>query len=99
MRLPILIEHFQEHKSKTEDLSFIAFLTMHYESDVAHDDTDNSLPFKGHDHSCCSPSVMLPFQKLALSVTQQSIAPNYSSFCVQREPALRVADIFQPPKL
>lgn len=99
MRLPILVEHYLEHKSKVEKLSFVEFLTMHYETDVAHDETDNSLPFKDHNHSCCSPSVMLPLQKLALNEVMQNSNPDYSFFYLQHKPALRTADIFQPPKI
>lgn len=99
MRLPILIEHYSEHKSKVEDLSFLEFLTMHYETDVAHDETDNRLPFKGHDHSCCSATFMLPLQKLALNEVMQNSDPDYSSYYLQHKPALRTADIFQPPKI
>jgi hypothetical protein len=98
MRLPLLLEHYAEHKSKVEEMSFLEFLTMHYETDVAHDETDNSLPFKGHDHSCCSTSVMLPLHKLALNEVIQNITQDYPSFYLQHEPALRTADIFQPPK-
>lgn len=99
MRLPLLLDHYVEHKNKVDDLSFLEFLTMHYETDVAHDETDNRLPFKGHDHSCCSPVVFLPLQKFAFNEVAQNQSPNHSSFYLQHEPALRPADIFQPPKI
>jgi hypothetical protein len=99
LRLPILLEHYREHQSKVEDLSFMEFLTMHYETDVAHDETDNSLPFKGHDHSCCSATVILPIQKLALNEVTPNSAQAYSSYYLQHKPALRIAEIFQPPKI
>ncbi|KAF2339698.1 hypothetical protein [Flavobacterium nitrogenifigens] len=47
-KLPILIEHFQEHK-KLMDLSFIDFLSMHYWGEDLKDndaDRDMQLPFK-----------------------------------------------------
>lgn len=51
-KLPILIEHYEEHKSKNQQLSFIDFLKLHYESDhlmghpLNHDyEQDQRLPF------------------------------------------------------
>lgn len=47
-KLPILIEHYQEHK-KLMDLNFIDFLSMHYWGEDLKDndgDRDMQLPFK-----------------------------------------------------
>ncbi len=47
-KLPILIEHYQEHK-QLMDLSFIDFLSMHYWGEDLKDndaDRDMQLPFK-----------------------------------------------------
>ncbi|KAF2341934.1 hypothetical protein DMB71_06765 [Flavobacterium tistrianum] len=47
-KLPILIEHYQEHK-KIMDLSFVDFLSMHYWGEDIKDndaDRDMQLPFK-----------------------------------------------------
>jgi hypothetical protein len=48
-KVPSLVQHFQEHKAKDENMSFADFLQMHYHgSDM--DDSDNAkdqgLPFK-----------------------------------------------------
>jgi hypothetical protein len=51
LRLPILFEHYAEHRLQVNDMSFVEFLAMHYETDVAHDDHDNQLPFKVPGHS------------------------------------------------
>ena len=50
VKIPSLIEHFQEHKAANQDLSFFTFLKMHYgdpehqKSDARHD----NLPLKVH---------------------------------------------------
>ena len=50
VKIPILLEHFQEHKAVNQNLGFIAFLKMHYgdpehqKSDARHD----TLPLKAH---------------------------------------------------
>lgn len=97
LRLPLLVEHFQEHQSKVGDITFWQFLVMHYETDVAHDETDDQLPFKDCHHSVAS-VVALPEQKLILSETHQQLVRTYSLFYFQNAPSLRVNDIFQPPK-
>ncbi|SFE02736.1 hypothetical protein [Flavobacterium phragmitis] len=47
-KLPILIEHYQEHK-KLQNVSFVDFLSMHYWGEDLNDnddDRDMQLPFK-----------------------------------------------------
>ena len=99
LRLPLLVEHYTEHKSKVDDLSFWEFLVMHYETDVAHDDQDMSLPFKACNHSFSTQTVVLPVQKLALTESSGKVTLNYPSFYLLHEPQLLAGDIFQPPKL
>ena len=99
LRLPLLVEHYTEHKSKVDDLSVWEFLVMHYETDVAHDDKDMSLPFKGCDHSCFAQTLVLPVQKIALTENSETISLTYTSFYLLHEPELLAGDIFQPPKL
>jgi len=98
LRLPLLIEHYTEHKSKVGDLSFWEFLVMHYETDAAHDDTDNELPFKECGHSFTA-SVALPDQRLQLQDVNLNSEKRYSLFYFQHAPSLVKQDIFQPPKV
>ena len=99
LRLPLLVEHYTEHKSKVDDLSFWEFLVMHYETDVAHDDQDMSLPFKACNHSCFAQILVLPVQKIALIENSEKTILSYTSFYLLHEPQLLAGDIFQPPKL
>lgn len=49
LKLPILIEHFIEHRSADRSISFLAFLDMHYMHGSPKDadyDRDMQLPFK-----------------------------------------------------
>ena len=57
LKLPILIEHFNEHKAKDNELSFLDFLSLHYNQEFDHDNTDNKLPFKSHSN-CASASII-----------------------------------------
>ncbi len=97
--LPLLIEHYTEHKSKVDEFSFWEFLVMHYENDVAHDDQDMSLPFKDCHHSSFAQIVLEPGQKIILTENAEKTTVSYTSFYLQHEPQLLSGDIFQPPKL
>ena len=99
LRLPLLIEHYAEHKSQVADISFTEFLAMHYETDVAHDDKGHELPFKDCTHSLCCTSVVLPTQKIYLTVHTIAVAQVHTSFYLLHEPELLSVDIFQPPKI
>jgi hypothetical protein len=99
LRLPLLVEHYGEHKNQVAEMSFLEFLVMHYETDVAHDDQDNRLPFKDCSHSFIGQVVMLPIQKISLTEGLVINATSYQFFYLQHEPKLIAVDIFQPPKL
>jgi hypothetical protein len=98
LRLPILLEHYSQHKSQVSDISFWEFLVMHYKSDVAHDADDNQLPFKDPGHSFTASTLALPQHKIvlreALTITKQVHSYSYSETFI----ASHLSDIFQPPK-
>jgi len=99
LRLPLLVQHYGEHKAQAGEMSFFEFLVMHYETDVAHDDRDNRLPFKDCSHSIIGQVVVIPIQKISLADPIKANAPTYQFFYLQHEPKLIAADIFQPPKI
>ncbi|PWJ55971.1 hypothetical protein CLV98_11266 [Dyadobacter jejuensis] len=50
-KLPVLLQHFQVHKSWNQDTTFLGFLEHHYATHPdgnPDQDLDNQLPFKGH---------------------------------------------------
>lgn len=54
LKIPLLAEHFKEHKSLNEGTTFWDFMLMHYtNNDVkyADNDQDMRLPFKSHENS------------------------------------------------
>lgn len=99
LRLPLLVQHYGEHKDKTAEISFFEFLVMHYKTDVAHDDRDNKLPFKDFNHSFIGQIVVLPIQKFSMGEPSEMSDTTYQFFYLQHEPKLIAADIFQPPKI
>ena len=52
LKLPVLFQHYVEHKQRDSKVSLIAFLSMHYWGDDLNDndnDRDMQLPFKKFD--------------------------------------------------
>lgn len=47
-KIPVLIQHYIEHKNLDHQLSFISFIQNHYTNDTIEHDTDTKLPFKNH---------------------------------------------------
>jgi hypothetical protein len=99
LRLPLLVQHYGEHKAEAGEMSFFEFLAMHYKTDVAHDDRDNRLPFKDCSHSFIGQVVVLPIQRISLTDRKEVNAPAYQFFYLLHEPKLIATDIFQPPKI
>lgn len=45
-RIPLLLEHFEEHEKSNEEISFLSFLREHYSQTDASDSDHRDLPFK-----------------------------------------------------
>jgi hypothetical protein len=99
LRLPLLLQHYGEHKDQVTEMSFVEFLAMHYKTDVAHDDRDNRLPFKDCSHSFIGQIIVLPIQKISLVERLEANSTTYQFFYLLHEPKLIAAEIFQPPKI
>lgn len=104
LKIPLLVQHYFEHKSENKNITLISFLNMHYADTVVYDDDyaqDMQLPFKTHAENFCVIAVpLLPVPKFEVQVVlhgevEQTLPivndPNYSFLSTQ--------DIFQPPKL
>lgn len=99
LRLPILVEHYVEHRSRVPEMSFLQFLDMHYKTDVAHDATDDELPFK----QCCRVVTTPIYTTLAeLNFNFQAPVPTeqkeFSSTSNSFVPSTGLDEIFQPPR-
>lgn len=98
LRLPLLVEHFTEHRKLVGDISFWEFLVMHYNSNVSHDADDNKLPFKDPAHSFTAPTLAIPIHKIILSDTQLIAEVSHVSSYQETFIASHLSDIFQPPR-
>lgn len=100
VRIPLLIEHYQEHHHENHDLSFVDFLTWHYRNAPAHDRRDNALPFKSTIHgqqAGLQLSIPAPFFGVQFVEFFQSTAKNLD-LTISKPLAGCAFGIFQPPK-
>jgi len=50
-RIPLLIEHFEEHEKENHEISFLTFLNEHYSQTDSKDSAHGNLPFKSQMHT------------------------------------------------
>ena len=99
LRLPLLVEHFTEHRKLAGDISFWEFLVMHYNSNSSHDADDSRLPFKDPAHSFTASTLAVPIPKIILKETQLIAEVSHVSSYTESFIASHLSEIFQPPKL
>lgn len=102
-KLPVLIEHFNEHQQWDSEISFLGFMYMHYlEETNKYGDyaKDMQMPFKMHDHSFASiMGFLVPPINYAITskgvaqVNEQKQITNSSAYSSQY-----LTTIWQPPK-
>ena len=102
MKLPILVEHFREHRQQDPTISFLDFIGMHYQGEVVIDEDyqrDQQLPMR--DGVCISLVINNFFetQQLAVYTFSQPELPRQFSF-YHEAGKLHFAsfEIFQPPR-
>jgi hypothetical protein len=102
-KLPVLIQHYYEHKANNASVTLYAFLQMHYLGND-NDDTDNmrdqALPFKTMDDCCVMASTSLPPQKL--QIIHIACKDIQQEFTLLNDPSrffISPEDIFQPPRI
>jgi hypothetical protein len=102
--MPILIQHFVEHRQRDPHISLLAFLNEHYVHQYIRDadyQRDNQLPFRHSD--CCAVTTALNCECPASTVIvlPARILETKNEYILHDEEScslLSVADIFQPPR-
>ena len=103
LKLPVLVQHFFEHKQKDHSLSFTTFINEHYfngDDKDADYKRDMQLPFKSLDHSVTLAINALPAlnDKVSLNPAENS----YISHILIDETLVSsqyLSAIWQPPKI
>lgn len=101
--MPLLVEHFIEHRQENSHLTLWHFLYMHYAMDDVKDADyakDMKLPFKSHDNCVALIiNVYLPSQNVIITKPVQFIENQHFK---TQEPFLQstfLSNIWQPPKI
>jgi len=103
IKVPRLIEHYQQHKTKSADVSFLNFLNLHYGSGAdRHDQEDREehedLPFKSPDcSSTVTMNVISAFH--APEIASLISIVSYSNFYQSAFTSEISQSIWQPPRL
>jgi hypothetical protein len=102
MRMPLLIEHFKEHRQVDGEVGFFAFLLLHYfGDDTGNADTEHhrQLPFKDIHRDPASLLLAIPF------TPTWEVIGSYANKVVSRihyksvfNSAFSQFNIWQPPK-
>jgi hypothetical protein len=102
VRLPILFEHFSEHKQRNKHVSFSDFIVLHYFSGHVKDadfERDQQLPFRGIHCEELSTPVGLPVESFEEPLPEISYATLKVGIYVSRfHSSLFQFTIWQPPK-
>ena len=101
LKVPILIEHYFEHKSENPDITLLGFLKMHYDHPVKDADwqTDQKLPFiTHHEHPIIVFTLNHPFR---LEIKETKILISSPKISAYNDAVLDwdiINSIWQPPK-
>jgi hypothetical protein len=107
LRIPVLVQHFIEHRQQNPNTTLLGFLEEHYIHQYIHDadyQRDNQLPFRAAN--CCIvsanslPSCECPYQPVvAVAASFEETKNEFVLYDEDNHSLLSVADIFQPPRV
>jgi hypothetical protein len=106
LRIPVLVQHYIEHRQWNPDISLLAFLEEHYIHQYIQDadyQRDNQLPFRATESCIASVSAAMTFecpQQPVVTIAAQPVETKneFILYDEDNHSLLSVADIFQPPR-
>lgn len=101
LKIPVLIEHFAEHRKETKNISFAHFIKLHYFSGNPVDDDydrDQQLPFRTSADIVVNSNVIIPEYHFKVDIPLLYQENDYPLFDVASLPSSHRFDIWQPPK-
>lgn len=103
LKLPVLAEHYYDHRKENKNIGFVAFLIMHYYTEDGTDkdaEEDNQLPFKSAEHAATVSFISLT-PPLSIEIVPNPESENNNSFGIRNDlflPSQYLAAIWQPPR-
>ncbi|MDP4286086.1 MAG: hypothetical protein Q8891_16875 [Bacteroidota bacterium] len=104
LKLPVIFEHYKEHKNKDHSITFLKFLDIHYMHGSPQDadrDRDMQLPFKTSNECIFTLSVpFIPFYTTAVIIQQPATIQKKNPFGACNHAILPsyYSKIWQPPR-
>ena len=102
LKIPVLFQHFKEHRQLNPTISFWSFIKVHYQYPPVVDDDyqrDRQLPFR--DADCClvtSTNVCVCQQFLVGIAKPAEDIREFQLYNEINKPQFHSFDIFQPPR-
>lgn len=102
LKLPVLVQHFMEHRSEEGDVSFVNFMKMHYAKEEHHHEPNHNhqLPFKSHE-GCINLNILICLIQ-PLPVSGNNLFPHSPYYFIAPEETFQasahLSAIWQPPK-
>jgi len=101
-KIPYMIDHFNQHKSKATSFSFTEFFDLHYgsmaeEHDKEEREQHKGLPFKAPDNTSIHSTIFLT-ETQNTSVEQEASEVTYTNFYHDHFSSEFLPAIFQPPR-
>lgn len=100
-KLPVLVEHFKEHKLRDAEITFIDFLAMHYwgkDIDDDDDSRDKQLPFKDQHIPYSFYNHYTPPNNIQISVPVVPIINTHPQLNQFFSPDAHLGALFRPPQ-
>lgn len=101
LKLPILVQHYFEHRAESKDISLSQFIVLHYFSGDPVDDDyarDMQLPFKTNDCLQVITSIVVP-EEIIFNVPFETIVKNsFPKFHNDWIECNYAKSIFRPPQ-
>lgn len=105
LKLPVLVEHYIEHKDRSPEMSLVDFLALHYNDhlkDHPHDhdyEQDQKLPFVVHTQTLSfnfiyPQPIVVEFKSIPTTEDESKFNPNNERFVANTFHSF----IWQPPK-
>jgi hypothetical protein len=101
LKLPVLVQHFIEHRAENKDISIADFIILHYFSGNPRDkdyERDMQLPFKTSDCTALAAVAVIPSQPVSIIQPEAVINTSYPAINNNCSHCSRTSDIWQPPK-
>ncbi len=103
VKLPLMVEHFKEHRQEDKDITLWAFLCMHYDYAAKPDEDyakDMTLPFKANDSMINATIADFVPTTFYISPAKKTYASSvqFVTFDEQHISSSFLSNIWQPPK-